>query len=79
MLVLVRAHAQTPPSTFQAEVNLIEVDTIVTDDQGHTVVGLTADDFELFDNGDPQKIVGVVVRRSGARDTDGIPRRREAG
>ena len=59
LLVLVRAHAQAPQSTFQAEVNLIEVDTIVTDDQGHTVVGLTADDFELFDNGDPQKIVAL--------------------
>ena len=59
LLALARAHAQAPQSTFQAEVNLIEVDTIVTDDQGHTVVGLTADDFELFDNGDPQKIVAL--------------------
>jgi VWFA-related protein len=59
LLALVRTHAQAPQSTFQAEVNLIEVDTSVTDDQGHTVVGLTADDFELFDNGDPQKIVAL--------------------
>ncbi|HUP39764.1 MAG TPA: VWA domain-containing protein [Vicinamibacterales bacterium] len=59
MLVFARPHAQAPPSTFQAEVNLIEVDTIVTDEQGHTVVGLIASDFELFDNGDPQKIVAL--------------------
>ena len=56
LLVLVRAHAQAPQSTFQAEVNLIEVDATVTDDQGNTVVGLTADDFELFDDGQPQNI-----------------------
>ena len=56
MLVLVRAQAQGPPSTFQAEVNLIEVDTMVTDEQGRSVIGLSADDFELFDEGQPQKI-----------------------
>ena len=56
LLVLARAHAQTPQSTFQAEVNLIEVDAIVTDEQGNAVVGLTIDDFELFDDGQPQKI-----------------------
>lgn len=56
LLVLVRAHAQTPQSTFQAEVNLIEVDAAVTDAAGNSVVGLTIDDFELFDNGEPQKI-----------------------
>ena len=56
LLLLVRTHAQTPQSTFQAEVNLVEVDAIVTDAQGNSVVGLTADDFELFDDGQPQKI-----------------------
>ena len=56
LLVLARTHAQTPQSTFQAEVNLIEVDAVVTDAQGNSVVGLTLDDFELFDDGQPQKI-----------------------
>jgi hypothetical protein len=56
LLVLARTHAQTPQSTFQAEVNLIEVDAVVTDEQGNSVVGLTIDDFELFDDGQPQKI-----------------------
>lgn len=53
---LTGTHAQTPQSTFQAEVNLIEVDATVTDAQGNTVIGLTADDFELFDDGQPQTI-----------------------
>ena len=56
LLVLARPHAQTPQSTFQAEVNLIEVDAVVTDEQGNSVVGLTIDDFELFDDGQPQTI-----------------------
>jgi VWFA-related protein len=56
LLVLVPVHAQTPPSTFQAEVNLIEVDAAVTDADGHFVAGLTAADFELFDDGEPRKI-----------------------
>ena len=60
LLILIRAHsgllAQTPQSTFQAQVDLIEVDAAVTDGQGNSVVGLTIDDFELFDDGQPQKI-----------------------
>ena len=50
-LLFVRAGAQSQQSTFQAEVNLIEVDAAVTDADGIFVVGLTADDFELFDDG----------------------------
>src|ERR687897_1265973 len=55
-LLFVRAGAQSQQSTFQAEVNLIEVDAAVTDADGNFVVGLTADDFELFDDGELQKI-----------------------
>ena len=56
LLLLSRTHAQTPQSTFQAEVNVVEVDVNVSDAQGNSVVGLTVDDFELFDDGQPQKI-----------------------
>ena len=59
LLLLARTDAQTPQSTFQAEVNLVEVDAIVTDAQGNSVVGLTAADFELFDDGQPQKIAAL--------------------
>ena len=49
LLMFARTHAgapgQNPQSTFQAEVNLIEVDAAVTDEQGNSVVGLTIDDF----------------------------------
>ena len=42
--------------TFQVEVNYVDVDVVVTDDQGNFVTGLTRDDFEVFENGRPQKI-----------------------
>src|SRR5687767_10005100 len=51
------AQAQAPPSvTFQVEVNYVDVDALVTDDKGNFVSGLTRDDFEVFEDGKPQKI-----------------------
>ena len=47
---------QAPGVTFQVEVNYVDVDVVVTDDQGNFVTGLTRDDFEVFENGRPQKI-----------------------
>jgi hypothetical protein len=35
----------TPGVTFQVEVNYVDVDVVVTDDQGQFVTGLTRDDF----------------------------------
>jgi VWFA-related protein len=49
--------AQAPPSvTFQVEVNYVDVDTIVTDEKGNFVTGLTREDFEVFEDGKPQKV-----------------------
>src|SRR6187200_391430 len=47
---------QAPGVTFQVEVNYVDVDVVVTDGQGNFVTGLTRDDFEVFENGRPQKI-----------------------
>src|ERR1051325_2461131 len=48
---------QGPPSvTFQAEVNYVDVDTIVTDAMGNFVNGLSKDDFEVREDGKPQTI-----------------------
>ena len=59
----------TPGVTFQVEVNYVDVDAVVTDDQGNFVTGLTRDDFEVFENGKPQKIdtfslVNIPVEKS---------------
>jgi VWFA-related protein len=48
--------ADQPPVTFRVEVNYVEVDAFVTDAQGTPVNDLTAADFELLEDGKPQKI-----------------------
>jgi VWFA-related protein len=46
--------AQQP--TFTVSVNFVDVDVTVTDAEGKFVTGLTPDDFELLEDGKPQKI-----------------------
>jgi VWFA-related protein len=45
---------QTP--TFSISVEYVEVDAVVSDRNGEFVRGLTADDFEIFEDGKPQPI-----------------------
>src|SRR5687768_3576529 len=54
---------QTPPPdptqpglTFRAEVNYVEVDARVLDAQGKFVTGLTQRDFQVLEDGTPQKV-----------------------
>jgi len=47
---------QSPPPTFKAEVEYIEVDTLVLDKDGTFVRDLTQQDFRIFEDGRPQKI-----------------------
>jgi VWFA-related protein len=52
--------AQTPQPaqqpTFQLSVNYVDVDVTVTDPQGNFVSELTPDDFQLLEDGKPQRI-----------------------
>jgi VWFA-related protein len=48
--------ADQPPVTFRVEVNYVEVDAFVTDAQGKPVTDLMAGDFEVFEDGKPQKV-----------------------
>jgi Ca-activated chloride channel family protein len=43
-------------SSFRSSVNLVQVWASVTDSDGRLVTGLTRDDFEIFENGVPQRI-----------------------
>ena len=45
-----------PPVTFRTEVNYVEVDARVVDAKGGFVTGLTQGDFDLFEDGKPQKV-----------------------
>ncbi len=61
------AIAQTPQTptnptpTFKAQVEYVEVDALVTDDQGKFVRGLTKDDFQVFEDGKRQTISNFVL------------------
>src|SRR5687768_1894383 len=48
--------AQQPGLTFRAEVNYVEVDARVLDAQGKFVTGLSQGDFQVLEDGKPQKI-----------------------
>jgi len=44
--------AQAPPPLVESiEVNVVNVDVVVTDKSGKRITGLTSDDFEIFDRG----------------------------
>jgi VWFA-related protein len=47
---------QEPIATFRAGVRAIQIDAVVTDDNGNPVRGLTVDDFEITERGKPQSI-----------------------
>jgi VWFA-related protein len=54
--VLAAATGLAQQPTFRAKVQLVRVDASVVDADGHPVLGLTAEDFELFDRGTRQPI-----------------------
>src|SRR5215208_1419609 len=45
---------------FRSAVNLVQVDAYVTDSQGNPVTGLSADDFEVREDGRSQSIAYVL-------------------
>jgi VWFA-related protein len=58
-LITLRAQqpAASPPDvTFKLETSYVDVDAVVTDKDGQVVRGLTKDDFEVFEDGKPQRI-----------------------
>ncbi len=60
--------ASPPPVTFRAEINYVEVDARVVDAKGGFVPGLTQADFDVLEDGKPQKVsafsfVNIPVER----------------
>jgi VWFA-related protein len=58
-----------PAVTFRVEVNYVEVDAYVTDANGKPVSDLTANDFDLLEDGKPQKVssfslVNIPIERA---------------
>ena len=47
---------QIPPVTFKVEVNYVEVDAVVTDQQGRFVRDLKKEDFQVLEDGKAQEV-----------------------
>jgi VWFA-related protein len=60
------APAQPPPPTFPSKVELITIDAVVLDAQGHAVPGLAREDFILEEDGRPQEILTFEAFVAGA-------------
>lgn len=56
--------AITPVATLHAESRIVLADITVTDRHGNPVHGLTAGDFQVFDNGQPQRIASFEEHNS---------------
>ncbi len=56
---------QQPPPETQAAIavqsNLVDVDAVVTDEEGNLVTGLQRQNFRVFDNGQPQQIANFAA------------------
>ena len=50
-----------PPVIFRVEVDYVEADVLVTDAQNNPVNNLTADDFEVLEDGKPQKVTSFSL------------------
>jgi VWFA-related protein len=65
---------QSPTPTFRVQVDAIEIDAFVTDAQGNPVTGLTANDFQILEDGKPQVLTSFsqvnvpFERRAGPLD-----------
>jgi VWFA-related protein len=70
--------ATAPIPTFRAQVEYVEVDALVTDEQGRFVPTLQKEDFRLFEDGKPQTIANFALvqipttrsERPGGVETD---------
>jgi VWFA-related protein len=61
-----------PPLTERVEVKIINVDVDVLDRAGRPVTDLTKDDFEIFEDGRPQKITNFyTIENSGIKGASG--------
>jgi VWFA-related protein len=58
---LLLAQSSLPPLTARVEVKVINVDATVVDRAGHPVTNLSKDDFEILEDGKPQKVTNFYL------------------
>ncbi len=69
--------AQTGPQAepvIRVNVDLVQVDAIVTDAKGHHITDLRPEDFEVLEDGRPQKITNFSFIRVKAAEVAPVPR-----
>jgi VWFA-related protein len=66
-------NSQDQPPLFKSKVNLIMAPVVVRDKKGNAVGTLEREDFQLFDNGEPQVISSFSVEALPANSTALIP------
>jgi VWFA-related protein len=60
-LCIAVAQEPPPPVSFKTEVNYVEVGAVVTDAEGRFVPTLGRDDFQILEDGRPQKVAGFSL------------------
>jgi len=66
LLIGVSLNAQSsPPPVIRSETRQVLVQVVVTDRRGHYVPNLKASDFEVLEDGQPQRIVALGTELSG--------------
>src|ERR1700694_483750 len=60
---------KTADSNIKVQAVNVVVDLIVTDRHGRHVQGLTAEDFKVYEDGVPQKIIGFTPSAGSASDS----------
>lgn len=60
-------------NVFSVDVNLVQVDAVVTDKKGRPITDLTADDFVVYQDGKEQKITSFSMVRMGIRQEPPSP------
>jgi VWFA-related protein len=64
---------QLPPLTTQIEVHVVNVDVSVTDSHGGPILDLTRDDFEVLEDGHPQRVTNFSIIRNATAGTAAAP------
>lgn len=65
--------AARPDVVFSVTTSLVQVDAVVTDSKGHYVTDLTAADFQIEEDGKPQKITNFSYIQAGSKPAPRAP------
>jgi len=58
-------NGEVPPLIEEISVEVVNVDVVVTDSAGRPVTGLTADDFEVYEDGEKRPVTNFFSFRNG--------------